>query len=396
MRAYHVPVWLGNLSRSRATPFITLYTILIFCRGILATVVPLSAIETLGDAQSVSLLYFGASLVGLSGSLAAPTLIHHLHRRWVFSLGGSCLVTAPLLFMLPGEFALILGLSFFFLSAPWIEVNFNLYLMDHLEASDLNRFEPMRMFFSGLSWTLGPWLGVYLRDSIAPWLPFAIASVTALGLLIYFWYLRLSDDPALQALRVAPPSVARNLAHYFAQPALRRAWILSVGRSSFWLMFFVYAPIYVVSVGLSDVIAGAIVSLGSSALFLVPLWGWIGRRHGFRLVLVSGYSLAGFTLLSLIAASGSAWLGVTLLLVAAFAMGIVDGAGNLPFLRSVEASERREMTAVFSTYRDMGQLVPPGAFAMILNFFALPAIFLTMGGVLCGMALYCRRLSRTL
>ena len=58
---------------------------------------------------------------------------------------------------------------------------------------------------------------------------------------------------------------------------------------------------------------------------------------------------------------------------------VLDGAGNVLFLRAVHARERSEMAAVFSTYRDGGQLATPGLFAVLLKFFALPIVFASAG-----------------
>ena len=58
---------------------------------------------------------------------------------------------------------------------------------------------------------------------------------------------------------------------------------------------------------------------------------------------------------------------------------MIDGAGNLPFLRSVHPHERPEMTAVFMTYRDFGQLAPPAVFSIVLRSFELSAVFFAGG-----------------
>ena len=75
------------------------------------------------------------------------------------------------------------------------------------------------------------------------------------------------------------------------------------------------------------------------------------------------------------------WLGPVSLVAAAFAASIIDGAGNVTFLRAVHPHQRPEMLSVFITYRGVAQLVTPGIFALVLKVFAVPAVFL-VGGVL--------------
>ena len=73
------------------------------------------------------------------------------------------------------------------------------------------------------------------------------------------------------------------------------------------------------------------------------------------------------------------WVAIGLLILATYAASMIDGAGNLPFLRSVHPHERPEMTAVFMTYRDFGQLAPPAVFSIVLRSFELSAVFFAGG-----------------
>jgi len=78
------------------------------------------------------------------------------------------------------------------------------------------------------------------------------------------------------------------------------------------------------------------------------------------------------------------------------AASVIDGAGNLPFMRAVRPRERAEMTTVFSTYRDMSRLAMPGVFSLVLQVFALPAVFVTSALTMAVMAYYARYIPRRL
>jgi MFS family permease len=155
-------------------------------------------------------------------------------------------------------------------------------------------------------------------------------------------------------------------------------------------MFFIYAPIYCVEAGLGDDVAGMMASVGSAAVLLVPLWARIARRYGIRMLMVVGYAASAAASLIVAAAAGSPWLGASLLLVAAFATSLIDGAGNMLFLRAVHPYERPEMTSVFTTYRDTSQIGPPAVFSVLLKIFALPAVFAAAGLGMAVMARYAR------
>lgn len=394
MRQVHVPVWLGTAGARRARTFAILFSLATIGRTLLITLVPLQALALLGDAQAVSVLYFAVSLANLCLSLSIPWLVRLLRRRWVFSLGGLLLVAAPLVIALGTPAGLALGLVLQVFGVACLEITLSLYLMDHIPRRDMGRFEPLRLFYAAGVWAIGPWLGVYLKDQVGDWIPFALASAAAFATMCLFWFLRLQENPAVAPAKGPPPNPFRYLAHYFAQPRLRLAWLLALGRAAWWVMFFVYAPIYAVESGLDRVTAGAIVSIASGALFIVPLWGWLARRYGLRRLLVVAYVASGLASLGVAAAGGVPWLVAAALVTAAIITGAIDGAGNVPFLRAVHPMERAEMTTVFATYRDVSQLVPPGIFALLLKAFHVPAVFVAGGLAMLAVAYYARYLPR--
>jgi hypothetical protein len=85
-----------------------------------------------------------------------------------------------------------------------------------------------------------------------------------------------------------------------------------------------------------------------------------------------------------------------LLVVCALGATMLDGIGNVLFFRAVRSGERAQMTAVFVTYRDTGQLLTPGLFAVLLSYFALPVVFFSGAVWMCIAAWYCRYIPRRL
>jgi hypothetical protein len=85
---------------------------------------------------------------------------------------------------------------------------------------------------------------------------------------------------------------------------------------------------------------------------------------------------------------------MALICFAAFCATMIDGAGNVPFLRAVRHYERAAMTSVFMTFRHVGSLVVPGVFALVLWVLPLPFVFVTGGLLGLLMALLSRYIPR--
>ena len=391
-----IPATIGTLPRRQAAAFLSLFFGPAVAQAILLTVVPLEALELLGTARAVTLLYVGAGLIAVAGRFSIPFLVRLIRRRFVFTLGALSLAASGALLASDSVPALAAGLALTTFGFACVEITSQLYLLDHIPRHALRHFEPLRIFASAGPWTLGPWLGVYLQHQVAFAAPFAIASGAALSVLVLFWWLRLGENAMLAAMRRPPPSPIRYLRRFFAQPRLRLAWALAAARSSWWSMFFVYTPIFAVTTGLGAETGGVAVSIGTGWIWLVPFWGWFGRRYGLRRLLQAGYAVGG--VLSIVAAlvSGVPWMGAILLVVAAFGVEIIDGAGNLLFLRAVHPYERSEMTTVFVSFRDVAQLGPPAVCAVLLSVFSLPSVFVAGGVMMMASSVVCRHIPRRL
>ena len=387
---------LGDLRRPSAPAFLLLFSLDSMARAMLITVVPLHAYAILADAQKVSVLYFGASTVGLFGALSVPWWVGRLRRRWTLALGSACLLGAVVLLSRQHIAAFTVGLILQMLGGAALTICLNLYVLDNIPKADLTRFEPVRMLFAGIGWMTGPVLGVFLATRIAPWSPYVLSGGLSLALILYFWTLR-GPRAVAGSATAAPPQTnpLRFIRRFSVQPRLVLAWLLSVGRAAWWNMFYIYAPIYAVATGLGEEAGGIIASVGSAGLFTVTFWGWVGRRKGIRWLLVFGYVVTGFFSVLVGGAMALPMVGAVLLVAAAFAASITDGAGNVPFLRSVRARERAEMTSVYATYRESARLSMPALYSVLLLVFPLPAVFVASGGLMFLLAHYARYLPRS-
>jgi MFS transporter, ACDE family, multidrug resistance protein len=394
MSAYARPMG-GTLPRRQLVAFLSLFALPSAAQAILLTVVPLEALRLLGSARAVTLLYLTAGLAGVAGRFSIPLLVRLLQRRFVFSLGTILLAGGAGLLAAGRLPALACGMALSTFAFACIEITSNLYLLDHVPRHALRRFEPTRILASAGPWTLGPWLGVYLQHACGFATPFVLAAIAAFALLSLFWWLRLTD-PSRPPARRPPPNPVRYLPRFFAQPRMRLAWTLAAARSAWWNVFYVYAPIFAVTSGLGAEFGGAIVSVGTGWIWLVPLWGWVGRRYGLRRLLMAGYAAAGVLSLVMVLVFHLPWVGAVTLAAAALGTEMIDGAGNLLFLRAVHPYERVEMTTVFVSFRDVAQLGPPLVAAVLLSVFALPSVFAVGGMMMLASAALARHIPRRL
>ncbi len=110
---------------------------------------------------------------------------------------------------------------------------------------------------------------------------------------------------------------------------------------------------------------------------------WV-RRRSVRLALRAAlaYCAVLFCLATLL--SPLPWLAIAALFLASFGLVMLDVAGGLPFMMAVKPSERAEMAAVFSSFRDVSGIVTPGAAWLVLLVAPLSGIFAAAGLAFAG------------
>ena len=388
-----LPAWLGGRRVALAAAFAPLFFLTHSTRAVLLTVIPLQALELLGDVRAVSLLYLGVSVLGIMTSLSLPLLVLRIRTRGVFVAACVISALAAVLLATPVLPVFVLGMIAYVFSCTALELTMSLYTMHLVPVRDLQAFEPRRVLFSASAFCIGPWLGVWLETRVAHAAPFVLTALAAAAAFGYARFLGLHEAGAPARLRGSVNPFA-NLRRFFGNGLLRLSWAIAAARTVWWTTFFIYTPLYAVSAGLGETAGGALVSVGVATVFTVTYWGRQARRHGLRRLLVTGFLASGVASVVMALGSGTAWAGAALLLVAALATATIDGAGNVVFFRAVRASQRSGMAGVYNTFRDFSQLVSPAVAAAVLSVFAVPAVFGVIGLGMLAMSWYSRFLPR--
>ena len=350
-------------------------------RGSLISVMPLVVREAMGSTQSASEIYFLAGIVSLFWGLMVPWANRLVPRRWMYTGGCALYFVGMALALVGTPTTAALALMCNSMATVTNFVCFNAYVMDYVERAHLGRSQSLQMFYAATPWAVGPMLGVWLHDQWKP-LPFLMAGGFALALVTAFWILRLGNGK--QIVKAAGPAVnpLAYLGRFFAQPRLIAGWSFAVIRSTGWWVYVVYLPYFCIEQGLGNKVGGIALSLSNAMLFAAPFVLRLARRSSVRISVRWSFGLCGglFLLASLV--SPLPWLTVIAMMAASTLLVTLDVVGGLPFLMSVKPSERTEMSAVYSSFRDVSSIVTPGMAWAVLFVAPTAAIFATTAGLM--------------
>ena len=350
-------------------------------RGSLISVMPLVVRDAMGSTVGSSKVYFFVGLISLSWGLMVPWANRKVPRRWMYT-GGCCLYLVGMCLALIGTpFSVSVALMCNAMATATTFVCFNAYVLDYVDRANLGRGQSMQMFYAATPWALGPVLGVWLHDYWRP-LPFLIAGGFAVTLLCAFWILRLGNGKQISKARRPPINPLAYLGRFAAQPRLIAGWSFAVIRSTGWWVYVVYLPYFCIEQGLGNKVGGVALSLSNALLFLAPTLLRLARKRSVRVSVRMAFGFCGafFLLSSLV--SGLPWLTVLAMMAASVLLVTLDVIGGLPFLMSVKPSERTEMSAVYSSFRDVSSIVTPGMAWAVLAVAPTAAIFAATAGLM--------------
>jgi MFS transporter, ACDE family, multidrug resistance protein len=257
-------------------------------------------------------------------------------------------------------------------------VCFNAYVLDYVQRADLGRSQSMIMVYAGAPWAIGPILGVWLRSLWAP-LPFILAVGLTLALIATFWTLRLGNGKQITRAKGPALNPLAYLSRFFAQPRLIAGWLFAVIRSCGWWVYVVYLPIFCIEAGLGDKVGGVALSVSNAFLFTSPLMLRQVRRYTVRLSLRAAYAHCAALFIAATLLSHWPWAVVACLMVGAVGLVLLDVVAGLPFMMAVKPSERTEMAAVYSSFRDVSSVFTPGIAYLLLLVAPLAGIFAASG-----------------
>lgn len=351
-------------------------------RGILLSVMPLAIYREVGDAAIVSRTYFLVGIVSLIAGLLVPWGTRLIPRRWMMTIGAGLYLVGMAFALVGGAAGLTMALMSNAVATITLWVCLNAYLLDYFVRADIGRAESRRMFYSAAMWTAGPVAGIWLMDVWYP-APFLLAGGFAIAIIVAFWRLRMGDGKQIRKARGPAANPVSYLGRFARQPRLIAGWTFAVIRSCGWWVYVVYLPIYCIENGLGDRTGGAMLSVTNALLFLAPLLlRWV-QRTSVRASVRLGFATAAVTF---VFASFTPIPGVAVLaiFVGGAALILLDVAGSLPFLMAVKPSERTEMAAVYSTFRDVSGFITPGVAWLVLLAAPVSGVFAVCGVAMAG------------
>jgi len=376
------PSGISTLGGSTGNSLATLSALEGATRALLVGIVPLITLQAVGSKEAVSWMYLGAAILTLTITLNFSLFERLLQRRWVLSMSGLFVICAAMLFYYGNGWLFAVAIGLRSAAASLFSVCLSLYVMEFINKSDLTWTESRRILFGGTAWLIGPILGLWLWSHAPKASAFFLSALLAIAMVAFFWRLRLGSNKVVQAAKTPASSPLKVVPRYFKQIRLRIAYFITLTRSCYWLTLFIYGPIYVVESGLPQWIAGGLLSAVAALMFISPLIRRAATRFGTRNVIIFALLLNCSSLLALGLIGEAQPVGLVFWLLGAFGGVCLDLLANIPFMRMVKPRERTEMTVVFSTWREISELLTQLIVITVLFFWPFHVFYYVLAAMM--------------
>lgn len=339
-----------------------------FIRASLVGIIPLVAFKIFGDKESIARVYFFSTLLTLFFTLNVQTLEKFLKRRGLITLSSVLLIIAIAFYWLENRFLFATAIGMQAAAASIFSVCISLYVMDYIGKADFMRAESQRILYIGAAWLIGPILGGWIFQFGSEKWVYLVAILETIGLIGYFWYLRMGNDKVIKAATSVSVNPLKAIKTFFKRPNLRITYLITLSRACFWATLFTYGPIYVIEAGLPVWVGGLLLSGASGLLFLSPLVKWLADRYRTRQVLIGCLILIGLSLFALGIIGPAKPIGLLFFILGSIGSASMDVLSNIPFMRMVKPSERTAMTTVFTTWRETSSFLTQALVSITLIF----------------------------
>ena len=332
-------------------------------RSIMIGVIPLIALDTFGNKETIAQVYFFSSIFILAFTLNINKVEKALNRRRLFVLGGFSAIFAVIFFYTQNNLLFTVGITLRNIAGSIVTICISLFIMDNINKSAFKETETLRMWYVGLAWMIGPFTGVWLYENAPEPIIYIFAILFAIALILYFRHMQTTTNTSgipKKSTEKKEPNPLQATAKFASQKRLRIAYYITLIRSTYWVALFIYGPIYVVEAGLPAWIGGALLSIVSGLLLFAPLIRRIAERFGTRQVIIVCLCFIGVSMICLGLLRETRPVGVYIFLVSAIGGVTVDCLTHIPFMRFVRPTERVEMTMVYTTWRETASLLSQG------------------------------------
>ena len=252
--------------------------------------------------------------------------------------------------------------------------SFGIIIRDRSGKRQLSRNEGIMYTFFNIAWVIGPLIAGYLADAYGIPLVFGISSVFIFLSLIIFRISKINDA---NIKKRSDTKLLKNFLDFFKNKNRIKAYIISGGANLWWILIYLYMPIYIIQHNLGDIWIGYFLFAVAVPLILFEypaskLAGRIGFKKMFKIGFLS-VAIVSFSCFFI----SNIYIILGLLVLGSIGISMVEPTTEAYFFDILKTKgEESRYYSIYNTTIDANHFVGKFLAGALLLFTPFKAVFL--------------------
>lgn len=284
------------------------------------------------------------------------------------------------------SFIFIKDLYMFILAASILTIlttlrisSFGIMVKDKSSNSTLDRNEGLMYTFLNISWTLGPLVAGFIVKIYGINAVFISASIFIILAFLIGTSTRLHDN---HIQKKVDDKLMKNFFEFFKNKKRVQAYIIGSGATLWWILIFLYIPLYIVEQGLGEIFIGYFLFAVSLPLIILEYrFSNMTKKHGYRRLFAIGYLIPALAALAcFFIVNEFAILG--LLVFASIGLAMLEPTTESYFFKISSKHDQQRFYSPFNTRMDVGGFIGKVVPSLIILFLPFKFIFLCFSAMM--------------
>ncbi len=271
--------------------------------------------------------------------------------------------------------------------------SYSVLVRDNADGGDVPQAEGMRYAINNAGWLLAPLLGGFVAAALGLRMVFLVGAIFSIIAMMQFRMVPTQnvphDDNDLSYRRLL-----KDLRTFAKDPALRRAYIMNGGVSTWWGVIYTYGPLYILHQGLPVYWVG--IFLAAITIPLIVLEYTVGRltkRYGYRFFLVLGHAWIAACAIAVAILTPYTWATLTILVLASVGASMLEGTRESYFYAVVPQKDEERHLGTWLSGQSLMSTLGKFAFAGAILIASYAGGFLITAALMVAAALVASRIT---
>jgi predicted MFS family arabinose efflux permease len=233
--------------------------------------------------------------------------------------------------------------------------SFSIIFKDITKNRDFSRKESLMYSFLNIGWFVGPFMGGLLIENYGFVETFALAA--------FFYLIALSISLILKIKlkrkwRIGVDGdLIKNIKFYFHQKELIKAYLLSLSSSVWYVLIFIFVPLFIIEEGLGEAWVGIFIALTQFPLIFIQFkLNYFIQKFGMKKLIIYAYSYLSLLTLILFFYS-EIYFTIIFLATSSLALGFIEPLREIYFFKNVRAVNEEKTYPIFYTSFSVGDIL---------------------------------------